>query len=78
MKISAREARERFSELLARAARGEEILILRRGKPVARLGRVQAGAQLGRLPDLSEFRASIHTQSPLSEALLAARREARY
>ncbi len=78
MKISAREARERFSELLARAARGEEIVILRRGKPVARLGRAEAGKPRGKLPDLSEFRTSIRAEGSLTEALLAERGEARY
>jgi prevent-host-death family protein len=33
--VSAREANQSFSELLARAERGEEILITKRGKPVA-------------------------------------------
>ena len=35
--IGMREARNRFSELIERAARGEAIIITRRGKPVARL-----------------------------------------
>ena len=36
--VSAREANQSFSNLLAQAAAGEEIVITRRGKPVARLG----------------------------------------
>jgi prevent-host-death family protein len=72
MKISAREARERFSELFARAARGEEIVILRRGKPVARLGRAEADKPRGKLPDLSEFGA-LSCQGSLTETLLAER-----
>ena len=35
--ISSREANQRFSKLLAEVADGEEIVITRRGKPVARL-----------------------------------------
>ena len=35
--ISSREANRRFSKLLAELADGEEIVITRRGKPVARL-----------------------------------------
>ena len=35
--VSARDANQRFSRLLAEAAAGEEIVITRRGKPVVRL-----------------------------------------
>jgi prevent-host-death family protein len=35
--VSAREANQRFSELLGRAAEGETVVITRRGKPVAQL-----------------------------------------
>ena len=35
--ISAREVRQRFSELLGRTADGETVVITRRGKPVAQL-----------------------------------------
>jgi antitoxin (DNA-binding transcriptional repressor) of toxin-antitoxin stability system len=78
MKITSKEARERFSELLDRVARGEEVVILRRGKPVVRLVRERAG-RVSRLPDLREFRASIRARGiPLSELLLKERAEARY
>ncbi len=40
--VSAREANQSFSRLLAAAADGEEVLITRRGKPVAKLGPVSA------------------------------------
>ena len=35
--VSAREANQAFSRLLSRAAGGEEIIITRRGRPVAKL-----------------------------------------
>lgn len=35
--VSAREANQKFSQLLAAVGRGEEIVITRRGLPVARL-----------------------------------------
>jgi prevent-host-death family protein len=38
------EAKNTFSALLDRAEHGEEIVITRRGKPVARLGPFEAGA----------------------------------
>lgn len=76
MKITAKEARERFSELLDRAARGEEVVILRRGKPVVRLA--PARTAKARLPDLGEFRASIRARgTPLSVLLIQERDEAR-
>jgi prevent-host-death family protein len=36
--VSARQANHEFSDLLSRAEQGEEILITKRGKPVAFLG----------------------------------------
>jgi prevent-host-death family protein len=42
--VSAREANQSFSKLLARVAAGEEVIITRRGRPVARLGPVRAEA----------------------------------
>ena len=42
-KVAAFEAKNKLSELLARAERGEEIVITRRGRPVAKLGPVQGG-----------------------------------
>jgi prevent-host-death family protein len=42
--VSAREANQGFSKLLARVAKGEEVVITRHGKPVARLVPVQDAA----------------------------------
>ncbi len=42
--VGAFEAKTKFSELLQRAERGEEITITRRGKPVARLTRIDPDA----------------------------------
>lgn len=78
MKVTAKQARERLSELLDRAARGEEVVILRRGKPVVRLAPARA-AKATRLPDLREFRASIRARgATLTEHLLKEREESRY
>ena len=43
--VSAFEAKTRFGELLERVTRGEEIVITRHDKPVARI--VPEGAQIG-------------------------------
>ncbi len=41
--VSAREANQRFSEILGKAAEGEAVVITRRGEPVARLVPYGAG-----------------------------------
>ena len=77
MQINARDARQRFSELLDRAESGEEIVVTRRGRPAVCL--VAEGAERARrpLPDLSDFRASITMKGSLTETVLAERRDER-
>jgi prevent-host-death family protein len=41
--VSAREANQSFSKLLGEAAGGEEVIITKRGKPVARLVPMEKG-----------------------------------
>ncbi|MCX7314312.1 MAG: type II toxin-antitoxin system prevent-host-death family antitoxin [Hyphomicrobiales bacterium] len=41
--IGSFDAKNKLSELLAKAERGEEIIITRRGRPVAKLGPVSVG-----------------------------------
>lgn len=43
-KVSAREANQHFSDILGRAAQGEEIVITRRGEPVAQLVRYSSAS----------------------------------
>ncbi len=63
--------------LIERAQAGEEIVIVRRGKEVARL--VPPAPQAVNVPDLAQFRASIKLEGePLSETVIRQRREARY
>jgi len=77
MEISAKEARVRLSDLLKRAEKGEEILLFRRGKKVARLVPVKKVQKT--LPSLKEFRASIRIKGrPLSVAVLKNREEERF
>ncbi len=42
--VGAFEAKTRFSALLERAERGEQIVITRRGKPVAKLVRIESAS----------------------------------
>jgi len=77
-RVNMREARQRLSSIVKAAERGQSVVITRRGRQVARIGPV--GPVKGKpLPDLSEFRASVKVKGkPLSAAVVAARREARY
>lgn len=75
--VSVKEARNRISLLLDRTQKGEEILISRRGKKVARL--VPVGVSEKRLPDLSAFRASITVSgTSLSQTVVDSRDMERY
>jgi prevent-host-death family protein len=74
--VSIREARERLRALLDDVAAGEEIVLMRRGKAVARL--VPARDATRRLPSLADFRDSIQLRgATLGEELAAAREEER-
>jgi prevent-host-death family protein len=75
--ISAKEARGKFSSLLKSVEVGGEVVILRRGKQVARL--VPPLGVGSRLPSLKEFRASILISGePLSATVLHGRKEERF
>jgi prevent-host-death family protein len=77
IEINAQEARSKFSMLLKHAEAGDEVVILRRGKKVARL--LPSHDEGRRLPPLKEFRASIHIKGDsLSAAIMRERKETRY
>jgi antitoxin (DNA-binding transcriptional repressor) of toxin-antitoxin stability system len=76
-KVSVREARENFRQLLDEVQAGDEVMVLRRGVAVGRLVRPEQKAHP--LPDLSHFRASIKLRGkPLSQCIREARRSSRY
>lgn len=76
MDLGVKELRQRIGEVLERVARGEEITVLKRGKPAARI--VPPNAASLPLPPLDKFRASIRITGPtLSEAVRIARDEER-
>ena len=77
MEMSVKEARSKLSTLLKQVEEGDEIVILRRGKRVARL--VPSQGQGRRLPSLKDFRASIRIKGDsLSAVVLAERKGTRY
>lgn len=77
-RVNMREARIRFSAIVKAAERGRSTVITRRGRQVARVDPIATAAG-GSLPDLTAFRASIKIKGkPLSQVVVAARKEARY
>ena len=77
MEVNVKEARDNIGKLLDRTEKGEEILISRRGKKVARLVPVDVSKK--RLPDLGAFRASIAVQgAALSQTVIDSRNMERY
>jgi prevent-host-death family protein len=77
MEVNVKEARNSIGKLLDRTQRGEEIMISRRGKKVARL--VPVGVSAKRLPDLRDFRASITIRGvALSQTVIDVRNLERY
>ncbi len=75
--VNVKEARARLKELLEQVEAGEEVVLLRRGREVARL--VPPKGEGHPLPDLSDFRKSIAIKGqPLSSHVIRARREERY
>ena len=78
MEVNVKEARSRISSLLDKTQKGEEIMIVRRGKRVARLVPIESVAPR-RLPDLSAFRDSMKIKgAPLSQTIIKGRDEERY
>jgi prevent-host-death family protein len=76
MNISVKEARSRFSAILSQAEEGKEIVIMRRGKAIARL--VPCTVKRRELPSLKDLRASIQVAGePLSRTVMQNRTEER-
>lgn len=77
VKINAKEARSKFSSLLDKVKEGDEVIIMRRHKQVARL--VSPRKEEKSLPDLKAFRKSIRLKGePLSSIIIKERQEERY
>lgn len=68
--VSAREANQRFSKLLQAVVEGEEVVITRRGRPVARLAPIEAAADAKRQAEIdriiARFREGVDLGEPVS------------
>ena len=77
IQVNAKQARSSFRGLLDRVEQGEEIVITRHGKPVARLAPPKSGTPR-ELPTLGDFRASIQVEGDsLSKTVLKLRAQER-
>ena len=76
LEVNVKNARSNLSSLLDRVEAGEEIIITRRGKKVAKMVLPQAEDHL---PSLKDFRSSFKVDGkPMSQEVIDARREERY
>lgn len=76
-KVQVNEVREKLAKYLAEAEQGEEIIILRHSKPVARL--VAYKDEKPEFPDMTKFRKQFKDKGkPLSEIVTEMRREERF
>ncbi|MDZ7761976.1 MAG: type II toxin-antitoxin system prevent-host-death family antitoxin [Desulfovermiculus sp.] len=71
-KVNVKEARRHISRLLDEVNAGEEIIIIRRGKPVARMLQVNKAeeAETLRFPDRSRFRSKLPPMQQSSASLI--------
>ena len=68
--INVKEARQSFRAVLERVAAGEEVVLLRHGRPVARLVPPEPAAE--RLPSMARLRGSVRIAGrPLSAEITA-------
>ncbi|MBN2449581.1 MAG: type II toxin-antitoxin system prevent-host-death family antitoxin [Lentisphaeria bacterium] len=74
--VTLKDARQRLGQLVDAVARGEEVVITRRGRRAARLQAVEDRPPPG-LPNLDEFRTSLRIEGSLTESLLQMRDEER-
>ncbi|MDH4162155.1 MAG: type II toxin-antitoxin system prevent-host-death family antitoxin [Nitrospirota bacterium] len=78
IKSGIKEARQHFTEYLSRVEKGEEIVITKRDQPIARIIPVKKKTARA-LASRKDLRNAITPKGkPLSETVIASRREERY
>ncbi|MBU2509680.1 type II toxin-antitoxin system prevent-host-death family antitoxin [bacterium] len=75
--VSVREAREQIGSLLNAVCAGENVVITRRGKPVAKLTHIGSEDNQIRFPDRTKFREQISPSIEISEKLIRNMRDER-
>ncbi|MGQ0530483.1 MAG: type II toxin-antitoxin system Phd/YefM family antitoxin [Panacagrimonas sp.] len=76
--FSVASAKARLSEILAVVETGEEVLITRRGKPIARLSSVEPGRKTVDLAAVDAFRARIKPSEQSAADLIRLMRDGAY
>ncbi|MBF0228532.1 MAG: type II toxin-antitoxin system prevent-host-death family antitoxin [Desulfamplus sp.] len=77
--VNAKEVREKFSSILDEVEKGEDIVITRRGKKVARIININTNDKPTPLKALKEFRKNIKIKGePLSRTTINQRDKERY
>jgi prevent-host-death family protein len=78
IKTGIKEARQHFTEYLAKVEQGEEIIITKRNEPIARISSLKPRGG-GPLASRKALRESLRTKGkPLSEVVIASRKQERY
>ena len=76
LEVNVKDARRKLSSLLDKVERGEEIVIMRRGKKIAMLVSAENADEM---PSLKAFRASLSASGKsLSQTVIDQRHEQRY
>lgn len=76
MDVGTKQLRQRLAEILDRVARGERVIVRRRGRPAVALAPLEP--RVSRLPSLAAFRARLRVRGrPLSAEVVAARGQER-
>jgi prevent-host-death family protein len=78
IKVSVVEIKARFSEILAQVAAGSEVVITRRGLPVARMSALEPHRQPMDLRAVDAFRATMKPLRRHSATLIRKMRDVRY
>ncbi len=80
IKTGVKEARQHFTEYLAKVLEGEEIIITKREEPIARISPIKKNIR-GALVSHKDLRTAIASKSkgkPLAKIVIDSRRDGRY
>ncbi|MGC4028223.1 MAG: type II toxin-antitoxin system prevent-host-death family antitoxin [Steroidobacteraceae bacterium] len=77
-RYSVAEAKARFSEVLAKVEAGRDVVITRRGEPIARISGVEGARRPLNLNAIDAFRNSLPAQQQAAAELLRRLRDEKY
>lgn len=77
-KVPVNKVREQLAKYLTEAERGEEVIITKHNKPIAKLVNYEEPKKKKKFPDMTEFRKSLNVKGSVLETLLETRNEERF